>query len=113
MITILHNPRCGKSREALSLLEATGKPFEIIKYLDNPLTTAELSTIIQKLKLHPIDLVRQKEAIWIDKFKGKNLTDTAIIKAMADYPILIERPIIVNGSIAVIGRPIDNISGIV
>ena len=113
MITILHNPRCGKSREALSLLEATGKPFEVIKYLDNPLTTAELKILIEKLKLHPIDLVRQKEAVWIDKFKGKNLNDAAIIKAMADYPILIKRPIIVNGSIAVIGRPIDNLSGIV
>jgi arsenate reductase len=113
MITILHNPRCGKSREALSLLEATGKPFEIIKYLDNPLTTAELKILIEKLTLQPIDLVRQKEAIWIDKFKGKNLTDAAIIKAMADYPILIERPIIVNGFKAVIGRPIDKLTGIV
>lgn len=113
MITILHNPRCGKSREALSLLEATGKPFEIIKYLDNPLTTAELKILIEKLKLQPIDLVRQKEAIWIDKFKEKNLTDAAIINAMADYPILIERPIIVNGFKAVIGRPIDKLTGIV
>jgi arsenate reductase len=113
MISILHNPRCGKSREALSLLEATGQPFEVIKYLDNPLTTVELKILIEKLKLHPIDLVRQKEAIWIDKFKGRNLTDTSIIKAMADYPILIERPIIVNGSKAVIGRPIDKLTEIV
>ena len=65
MIKILHNPRCGKSREGLSVIEETGKPFEIIKYLDNPLTESELTELIKKLNITPIDLVRQKEKIWI------------------------------------------------
>ena len=105
MIKILHNPRCGKSREGLSVIEETGKPFEIIKYLDNPLTESELTELIKKLNITPIDLVRQKEKIWIEQFKGKNLSDSALIQAMATYPILIERPIVINENMAVIGRP--------
>lgn len=113
MIQVLHNPRCGKSRESIAFLEANGKPFEIIKYLDNPLSVNELKELIQKLALKPIDLIRQKESIWIEKYKGKNLSDTEIIQAIADYPILMERPIITNDSKAVIGRPAENIKKIV
>ena len=105
MIKILHNPRCGKSREGLSVIEETGKPFEIIKYLDNPLTESELTELIKKLNITPIDLVRQKEKIWIEQFKGKNLPDSALIQAMATNPILMERPIVINENMAVIGRP--------
>ena len=105
MIKILHNPRCGKSREGLSVIEETGKPFEIIKYLDNPLTESELTELIKKLNITPIDLVRQKEKIWIEQFKGKNLSDSALIQAMATNPILMERPIVINENMAVIGRP--------
>jgi len=76
MITIIHNPRCGKSREGLAILEQSGKPFQVIKYLDKNPTEAELKAIIQKLQLAPIDLVRQKESVWIEQFKGKNLSDT-------------------------------------
>jgi len=113
MIQVLHNPRCGKSRESIALLEASGKPFEIIKYLDNPLSASELKALIQKLEIIPIDLIRQKESIWIEKYKGKNLSNTEIIQAIADYPILMERPIVIHGSIAVIGRPTENIKKIV
>lgn len=105
MIKILHNPRCGKSREGMSLLEESGKPFEVTKYLDKPLTEKELTSLIQKLKIAPIDLVRQKEKIWIEQFKGKSLSDSAIIKAIATNPILMERPIVISENKAVIGRP--------
>ncbi len=105
MIKILHNPRCGKSREGLALLEQSGKPFETINYLNNPLSEAELTTLIQKLNIAPLELVRQKEKIWTELFKGKNLSDKAIIKAMATYPILMERPVVITGNRAVIGRP--------
>lgn len=105
MIKILHNPRCGKSREGLALLEQSGKPFETINYLNNPLSEAELTTLIQKLNIAPLELVRQKEKIWTEQFKGKNLSDAAIIKAMATYPILMERPVVITGNKAVIGRP--------
>lgn len=105
MIKILHNPRCGKSREGIALLEETGKPFEVIKYLDNSLNENEITSLIQKLNIAPIDLVRQKEKIWIEQFKGKNLSDSSIIKALADFPILMERPIVISENKAIIGRP--------
>lgn len=105
MIKILHNPRCGKSREGIALLEESGKPFEIVKYLDKPLTEKELTSLIKKLNLTPIDLVRQKEKIWTEQFKGKNLSDSSIIKALADFPILMERPIVISENKAIIGRP--------
>ena len=109
MIKILHNPRCGKSREGLSLLEASKKSFEVIKYLDNPLTENELTLLIQKLNIAPIDLVRQKEKIWIEQFKGKNLSDNEIIMAITANPILLERPIVIHENKAVIGRPPEKI----
>lgn len=105
MITIFHNPRCGKSREGLAILEHSGKLFQVIKYLDKNPTEAELKTIIEKLQLTPIDLVRQKESVWIEQFKGKNLSDSEIIQAIVSNPILMERPIVMNDSQAIIGRP--------
>jgi arsenate reductase len=112
MITIYHNPRCGKSRECLAFLETSNHQFEIVKYLETPLNFNELITIIQKLKITPIELIRTKEAIWIDNFKGKTLSDKEIIQLMVDYPILMERPIVIYGERAVIARPLDRIKEI-
>ena len=112
MIQILHNPRCGKSRECLAFIENSDLDFEIIRYLDNVPTFKELTEIIKKLGLKPIDVVRQKEKIWIDNFKGKELSDEAIIEAMIANPILIERPIVVNGQKAIIARPFNKIQSI-
>jgi len=112
MIKIYHNPRCGKSREGLQILENSGKEFEVVKYLDEIPSKKELESILQKLKIEPITLVRQKEKIWIENFKGKTLSNEQIIKAMIDNPILIERPIVINGNKAVIGRPPQEIEKI-
>lgn len=109
MLQILHNPRCGKSRNCLAFVTETNTAFEIINYLENPLSVDELKALIKKLKIKPIELVRQKETVWIENYKGKSLTDTAIIKALAKYPILIERPIVINGDNAIIGREIDKL----
>ncbi|WP_306350271.1 arsenate reductase (glutaredoxin) [Flavobacterium sp. '19STA2R22 D10 B1'] len=113
MIKIYHNPRCGKSREGLTLVEQSGKPFEVIKYLDQPLTESELNDLIEKLSIKPIDLVRQKEEIWIENYKGKKMTDKEVIMAMVENPKLIERPIVINGNKAVIGRPPEKIITII
>ena len=113
MITIYHNPRCAKSRECLLRLEKIGEPFEIIKYLVDTPTYEELFGIIKKLNLKPLEVVRQKEPIWIALFKNKKLSDKQIIQAMVDHPILIERPIVVNGDKAVIARPIENFRSII
>ena len=81
--------------------------------MNNPLTVSELKNIIKLLKIKPIELVRVKEAIWKENFKDKNLTDDEIIEAMVENPKLIERPIVVNGTKAVIARPIEKIDEIV
>jgi len=109
MITIYHNPRCSKSRQGLQLVEESGKDFEIARYLDTPLSEERLSEIIELLKITPIELVRKNEAVWKENYKGKKMTDAAIIKAMVQHPKLIERPIVVNGKKAVVGRPPESI----
>ena len=112
MITIYHNPRCGKSRECLAFLRISKYQYEVIKYLEYPLEYKELAEIIKKLNIKPIELIRTKEAVWIEHFKGKMLTDVEIIQSMVDYPILMERPIAVYGEKAVIAKPFERVKEI-
>ena len=112
MLTIYHNPRCGKSREGLALLELQNKPFTTVKYLSDKLTKEELTDIIKKLGIGPIELVRQKEAIWVSNYKAKQLTDDEITDALVAHPTLIERPIVINGDKAVIARPAERVKEI-
>ncbi len=113
MIQIYHNSRCTKSRECLAFLEKSGQEYEVIKYLENTPSFEELKTILEKLDLKPLELVRKKEKIWIENFKNKEMTDDEIIQAMILYPILIERPIVVNGDKAVIARPTEKAATII
>ncbi|ADV50691.1 arsenate reductase [Cellulophaga algicola DSM 14237] len=113
MITIYHNPRCSKSREGLAVLEKSGKEFKVVKYLEDVLTEKELSEIIHLLDIPAINLVRKNEKIWKEEYKGKELSEKELIKAMIAHPKLIERPIIVNGTKAVIGRPASDIQSII
>ncbi|MDN3588852.1 arsenate reductase (glutaredoxin) [Pedobacter aquatilis] len=112
MIQIYHNNRCTKSRQALQELENSGKPFEVIYYLDTPPSKAKLEELISILNIKPSELIRKSEKIFIGNYKGKNLTDDEWIDAMVENPILIERPIIVSGDKAVIARPIERIKEI-
>ncbi len=109
MLKIYHNPRCTKSREGLAILKESGLEFEIVEYLKNPPSYIELSAIIGKLNFHAIDLVRTKETIWKEEFKGKDLKDEEIVQAMVDNPKLIERPIVIFNNKAVVGRPPEKI----
>lgn len=113
MIQIYHNSRCSKSRECLAFIEETGQEYEVIKYLEEVPSFEELKMIIKKLGIKPIELVRQKEKIWIENFKGKEMSDDEIIQAMISNPILIERPIVINGDKAVIARPIEKAAAII
>jgi arsenate reductase (glutaredoxin) len=106
---IYHNPRCQKSREALAMLEANGANTEIVLYMNDLLSPSEIQELLEKLNMRPIDLVRTKESDWKTEYEGKELTDEEIILAMAENPKLIERPIVVKGKKAVIGRPADNV----
>jgi arsenate reductase len=112
MITIYHNPRCRKSREGLAILEDSGLPFEIRKYLEEPLSKAEIIKTIELLGLPAIDLIRKGEAIWKEHFKGKELSDNDLVEAMTSYPKLIERPIVIANNKGIIGRPPENIKSI-
>lgn len=106
---IYHNPRCRKSREGLQILEDSKEDFEVVLYLEKPPSGNELKSIIKKLGITPRELVRTGEADWKENFKGKDLTDDEIITAMVSYPKLIERPIVVKGNQAVVGRPPERI----
>lgn len=109
MIRIYHNNRCGKSRAGLKLLEDSEKEFKIINYLETILSKTELKKIISILNIEPIELVRKNELVWKENYKNKTLSDDEIIEAMIKNPKLIERPIVINGTKGVIGRPPDNI----
>nr|WP_315142771.1 arsenate reductase (glutaredoxin) [uncultured Flavobacterium sp.] len=113
MIQIYHNPRCGKSRNCLAFLEESKKEFEIIKYLEEIPSYEELVSLIKKLNIQPIALVRVKEKIWIENFKNKQLSDEEIIQILASNPILIERPIVIKGEKAIIGRVLDDVSAFI
>lgn len=112
MIQIYHNPRCSKSRACERFLLDLNQPYEIIRYLDTPLNFEELKALLKKLEIPAEELIRKIEKIWIENYKNQVLSEDEIITAMAKYPILIERPIIVNGNRAVIGRPLENIDKI-
>ena len=102
---IYHNPRCSKSRQTLSLLIDNDVDPEIFEYLKTPPTTEELNEVIKMLGIKPIDLIRKGEAIYKENYKGKELSDKEWIEAMVDYPKLIERPIVIDGNQARLGRP--------
>lgn len=113
MIKIYHNNSCSKSRTALKALTESGKPFEVIEYLSDTPSIAELKEIVQKLRCTPHDLIRTNEAIYLEKYKGKTLTDEEWLIAMHENPMLIQRPIIVDGDKAVIARSEDSIKNVI
>lgn len=113
MIKIYHNPRCSKSREALNILETETTDFKVIKYLDEGLNAKELTEIIKLLSIKPIELVRKNESLWKDNFKNSTFTDKELIDVMIKNPKLIERPIVINGNKAVVGRPPKKILDII
>ena len=104
-MVIYYNPRCSKCREALALLEETNCEIEIREYLKEPPTRKELKELLKKLKVTPLDLVRKSESIYTEQFAGKKLTAEQWITVLIKNPILIERPIVINGKTAIIGRP--------
>ena len=107
--TIYHNPKCSKSRETLELLRERGIEPRIVEYLKAPPTAAELTAIVAKLGIKPEALVRKGEDVYKSKYAGKSLSDAEWIAALVRDPILIERPIVVAGRRAAIGRPPERV----
>lgn len=106
---IYHNPRCTKSRQTLQLILDAGVEPEVIEYLKDVPSEAELKELVSMLGIKPYDLLRRGEADFKESFKGKDLSDDEWIAAMVKYPKLIERPIVVKQKKAVLGRPPENV----
>lgn len=112
-VTIYHNPRCGKSRATLALLQEHGIEPRIVEYLKTPPSASELKRLVDYLQIEPEQLVRKGEDIYKTELAGKTLTDAQWIDAMVKHPILIERPIVVVGKRAVLGRPPENVLSLI
>jgi arsenate reductase len=110
-VTIYHNPRCGKSRQTLELIRARGIEPTIIEYLKTPPSAVELRRLLGLLGMTPRQLLRSKEAAEAG-IDAKTLSDDQLIAAMAAHPIAIERPIVVNGAKAALGRPPEAVAKI-
>jgi arsenate reductase len=109
-ITIYHNPRCSKSRATLQLLEARGMKLKVVEYLNSPPSAEELKSILKRLGIKAQDLMRKGEARYAELgLKDRNLSDDEAIAIMIENPILIERPIVVSGDNAAIGRPPEKV----
>lgn len=110
MISIYHNPRCSKSRQTLQLLEEKGISPEVVLYLETPPDKATLLGLLDKLAIAPRQLLRKSEAAYKDNnLKDPALSDGQLIDFMLEFPKLIERPIVVNGDKAALGRPPESV----
>jgi len=105
-VVIWHNPRCSKSRQTLALLEARGITPEIVRYLDTPPEAAEIASVLDMLGMEPRDLMRRRESAYSEAgLDDPGLSADALIAAMVETPVLIERPVVILGDRAAIGRP--------
>ena len=107
--TIYHNPRCSKSRNTLALLQENGIEPEVVLYLEAPPTETQIVGLLDKLGIAAAGLVRKGEEAYKLAGLDAQSSEQALVKAMADYPKLIERPIVVKGERAVLGRPPENV----
>jgi arsenate reductase len=106
---IYHNPKCSTSRNALGILNEKGEDVEIVEYLKDVPSEKDLRELIKKLNIKPELLIRKKESVFKEQFSNQNYSDDEWIQIMHQHPILIERPIIIKGKKAIIGRPLQHI----
>lgn len=113
MWEIWHNPRCGKSRAAVAYLEEQGIEFKTRLYLQDIPSKAEISKVVKLLNIKPAELIRKGETIYKENYAKQTLSDDEALNAMAENPILIERPIVIHNQKAAIGRPLENVMALV
>ena len=106
---IYHNPMCSKSRQTVDILKEKGVEFGVVEYLKSPPTKTELEEILEKLGKKPEEIIRKGEGIYKEFYAGKEFLDTELIDILVKNPALIERPIVVMGDKAAIGRPPENV----
>lgn len=108
-LRVYHNPRCSKSRQALAYMDEKGLTYDVVRYLDNPLSKEDLLALIAKIGISADALLRKNEQFFKANMKGLKLTSDEIVDYMLKEPKLIERPIIESAKKAVIGRPAEAI----
>ena len=108
-LIIYHNPRCAKSRAALAILQAHEWPLRVVEYLKEPLSRAELASLKRKLGAGPLRWIRKGEPAYKEAGLNPGSTEDELLDAMAKHPILLERPIVVRGTRAVVGRPPERV----
>lgn len=109
MIKVLHNNSCSKSKAILEHLDENNVAFEIIDFIESPLSEIELKTILKKLNTDVQGLIRKNDPLYKEKFAGKDFSDDEWIKILTQNPSLIQRPILIKGPVAMVGRPIENV----
>lgn len=109
---IWHNPRCKKSRETLQLIQDAGKNVKVVEYLKTPPDEAAIKRVLEMLEIPAEQLVRKGEEVYKTNYKGKEMTDEEWVKAMAEHPKLIERPVVIEGDQAIIGRPPEKVKAL-
>ena len=108
-VKVLHNGNCSKSNAVLEYLDENGVPFEIINIIEEPLTVQEIKTVLKKLNQNVFHIIRKNEKLYLEKYAGKNLSEEEWIKVLSENPSLIQRPILIKGSVAMLGRPVENV----
>lgn len=108
-LTVYHNPRCKKSREAIQYLEDKGIPFDTVKYLEQSFDKNTLADVLMKINKKPSEILRKNEILWKKDYSSKNLTEDQILQLLVKHPRLIERPIVTTSNKGVLARPIENL----
>ncbi|WP_407402350.1 ArsC/Spx/MgsR family protein [Chryseobacterium sp.] len=109
LVKVLHNNNCSKSRAILEYLDENGVPFEIIDMINDPLSPLELKTILKKLNQSIFSIVRTHDKLYLENYSSKQYTDEEWLDILSKNPSLIQRPIIIKGPVAMLGRPIENV----
>ncbi|SMP11589.1 ArsC/Spx/MgsR family protein [Chryseobacterium profundimaris] len=109
IVKVLHNGNCSKSNAVLEYLDENGVPFEIINIVEEPLSVQEIKAVLKKLNQSVFHIIRKNEKVYLEKYAGKNLSEEEWIQVLSENPSLIQRPILIKGSVAMLGRPVENV----
>lgn len=109
MVKVLHNGSCSKSNAVLEYLDENGVPFEIINIVEDPLSILEIKTVLKKLNQSVFHMIRKTDKLYMEKYADKNYSEEEWITILSENPSLIQRPILIKGSVAMLGRPIENV----
>jgi arsenate reductase len=109
LVKVLHNGHCSKSNAVLEYLDENGVPFEIINMIEDPLSVLEIKTVLKKLNQSVFHIIRKTEKLYKENFADKNYSEEEWIEILSANPSLIQRPILIKGSVAMLGRPIENV----